>query len=208
MASPRAGFPRVIFRQAFLEGIRSGVVTLAFRRWLRPTVRPGSTLLTAVGELGIGAVAPVSLDQISEADARRAGYESRDALLAELVRREEGDLYRIELGPLRPDPRIRLRESPATSGAESDELLERLRRLDSRAPDGPWTLRTLEVLGAHPGVRAGNVCRLLGQEKEPFKVNVRKLKNLGLTESLETGYRLSIRGKALLDVLLARDQSG
>lgn len=198
----------MIFRQAILEGIRSGAVTLAFRRWHRPTVRAGGTLLTAVGQLGIGGVEPVTLDQISAADARRAGYDSRDVLLAELLRRGEGDLYRIELGPLRPDPRIRLRESPVTAGAESETLLERLRRLDARAPDGPWTLRILEVLSAHPGVRAGNLCRLLGQEKEPFKVNVRKLKNLGLTESLETGYRLSIRGKVLLGILQSRERRG
>ena len=30
----------------------------------------------------------------------------------------------------------------------------------------------------------------------PFKRNVRKLKELGLTESLEVGYRLSPRGEA------------
>ena len=32
-----------------------------------------------------------------------------------------------------------------------------------------------------------------------FKVNVRKLKGLGLAESLEVGYRLSPRGRALLE---------
>jgi hypothetical protein len=32
-----------------------------------------------------------------------------------------------------------------------------------------------------------------------FKRDVRKLKELGLTESLEVGYRLSPRGAALLD---------
>jgi hypothetical protein len=31
-------------------------------------------------------------------------------------------------------------------------------------------------------------------DKLPFKLNVRKLKALGLTESLEIGYRLSPRG--------------
>ena len=35
----------------------------------------------------------------------------------------------------------------------------------------------------------------------PFKRDVRKLKELGLTESLETGYRLSPRGRALLERL-------
>lgn len=186
----------MIFRQRFLDGIRAGTITLAFRRWLRPTVRPGGTLLTAAGELQIGALTPIALDAISPSDAQRAGYDSRDALLAELNARPSGVVYRIELGPLRADPRIALRQTPA---ADSDEqrLLERLRRLDARA-DAPWTRRVLELLRRHPGVRAGDLCHQLGQEKEAFKMNVRKLKALGLTESLETGYRLSPRGEALL----------
>jgi ribosomal protein S19E (S16A) len=40
-----------------------------------------------------------------------------------------------------------------------------------------------------------------GRERHPFKTDVRKLKELGLTESLEVGYRLSPRGQALLERL-------
>jgi hypothetical protein len=47
--------------------------------------------------------------------------------------------------------------------------------------------------------------KFLGQEKLQFKVNVRKLKALGLTESLETGYRLSPRGVAFLRVVESED---
>ena len=79
-----------------------------------------------------------------------------------------------------------------------DALRARLRRLDASAAGGAWTARTLAVLKAHPAVRAGDLCVLVGQEKDDFKRNVRKLKNLGLTESLGTGYRLSPRGEALL----------
>jgi hypothetical protein len=35
-----------------------------------------------------------------------------------------------------------------------------------------------------------------------FKADVRKLKELGLTESLEVGYRLSPRGRAVLGFIL------
>jgi len=191
----------MLFRQPFLEGIRTGVVTLAFRRWRRPSVRSGGTLLTPVGQLHIKAVVPVALKQISAADARRAGYSSREVLVDELQRRSEGDVYRIELGPLRPDPRIALRETDVTTEADFTELSKRLTQWDGRSTKGAWTLRTLESLCAHPGVRAGDLCGLVGQEKERFKLNVRKLKNLGLTVSLGTGYRLSPRGKALLNWL-------
>ena len=194
----------MLFRQKFLDGIRDGTVTLAFRRWRRPSVRAGGTLLTPVGQLDIASVDEVAITRISEADARRAGYQSRDELVAELRSRDEGTIYRIELGPLRPDPRVALRRAATLADRERDEIDRRLQRLDDRAADGPWTARTLDVIRTHPGVRAGDLCRLLGQEKMPFKVNVRKLKALGLTESLEIGYRLSPRGVAFMRSLKAR----
>jgi hypothetical protein len=198
----------MIFRTPVLEGIRSGAITLAFRRWRRPTVRTGGTLLTAVGQLSIASVERIASERISDADARRAGYDSRAALIAELDARPDGDVYRIELGPLRPDPRVALRESAGITPGELARLQEGLARLDRRASDGPWTMRTLEVIATHPGVRAGDLCVSLGQDKMPFKTNVRKLKTLGLTESLEVGYRLSPRGRALLDALRSTRSSG
>jgi hypothetical protein len=96
--------------------------------------------------------------------------------------------------------RVALRESPAR-GEELRELKERLRCLDARARGGAWTLCVLEILAAHTGVRAADLCGLAGQEKGQFKRNVRKLKNLGLTESLGVGYRQSPRGVALLEDL-------
>lgn len=198
----------MLFRSALLEGIAAGVVTLAFRRWRRPSVRAGGSLLTPVGQLGIKSVERVEPDRISDAEARRAGYESRAVLLDELQRRTEGEVYRIELGPLLPDSRIALREQAEVTDAALDELRARLCRLDERAADGPWTCRTLETLIAQPGVRARDVCALVGQDKERFKLNVRKLKNLGLTESLGTGYRLSPRGEAVLGLLRAAADSG
>jgi hypothetical protein len=190
----------MLFREATLRGIQAGTITVAFRRWRRPTVRAGGSLRTAVGELAIRAVVPITLDHISTADARRAGYETRAALVAELDRRDEGMVYRIELGPLAPDRRETLR-ARAAEGADWQELARRLERLDARAAGGPWTRRVLELIDRHPGLRAGDLCRFAGQDRLPFKVNVRKLKNLGLTVSLETGYRLSPRGKAALGVL-------
>lgn len=188
----------MLFRKEFLAGIAAGDITLAFRRWRRPTVRAGGTLLTAVGQLSIASVEPVDEGRITAAEARRAGYASREALLKELRQRAEGVVYRIELGPLRDDPRIALREADSIAAGELATLRAQLDGLDARSADGPWTRRTLEVLAKHPGVRAGDLCDLVGQEKVRFKLNVRKLKGLGLTESLGTGYRLSPRGKALL----------
>jgi hypothetical protein len=188
----------MIFRQRFLEGIRDGTITLAFRRWRRPSVRAGGTLMTAVGQLEIVSVDEVAMTHISDAEARCAGYASRDDLVTELTERTEGKVYRVELGALRPDPRVALRQSATLAGEERRELAQRLQRLDSSAADGAWTRRTLEIIRDHPARRAGDLSELVGMEKLQFKLNVRKLKALGLTESLEIGYRLSPRGAAFM----------
>ena len=106
----------MLFKQRFLDGIANGEITVAFRRWRKPSVKAGGTLLTAVGQLQIAAVTEITLKDISAAEARRAG----------------------------------------------------------------------------------DLCELMNHEKMRFKGNVRKLKSMGLTESLEVGYRLSPRGDALL----------
>jgi hypothetical protein len=97
-----------------------------------------------------------------------------------------------------------LREVRGT-GTELQTLRERLRRLDARATE-PWTFRVLELIETHPALRAADLCKKAEQERVPFKINVRKLKALGLTESLEVGYRLSPRGRALLQAI--RSQTG
>lgn len=188
----------MLFKRAFLDGIASGAITLAFRRWTRPTVRSGGTLKTAAGLLAIESVERVSREAITEAEARRAGYPSLAALVAELDARDKGEVYRIELRLAGPDPRIALRERADLSGEELADLRKRLARLDAASPAGPWTLAVLRLIDRNSGVRAGDLAPQVGQERLPFKVNVRKLKGLGLTESLETGYRLSPRGRAFL----------
>jgi predicted DNA-binding transcriptional regulator YafY len=56
----------------------------------------------------------------------------------------------------------------------------------------------LQVIAERPAVRAAELAAGFGRETQPFKLDVRKLKNLGLTISLERGYRLSPRGQAYL----------
>ncbi|MHB1137901.1 MAG: hypothetical protein ACYC2O_03025, partial [Microthrixaceae bacterium] len=60
-----------------------------------------------------------------------------------------------------------------------------------------------ELIDAHPRLRAADLALLMAdpQETQAFKTDVRKLKALGLTESLEVGYRLSPRGEVLLNHL-------
>jgi hypothetical protein len=190
----------VLFRRPHLDGIATGDVTLAFRRWKRPLVRDGTRLRTRVGVLEIDSIEPVTLASVSADDARRAGYGSRAELLGEL-RAREGRTYRIRLHLAGPDPRVELRARAELTGEELTAIRARLARLDAASGVGPWTRGALELIADRPSVRAADLAALVGRERLPFKRDVRKLKELGLTESLEVGYRLSPRGRAVLDQL-------
>lgn len=91
------------------------------------------------------------------------------------------------------DPRLALREQPLTD-AEVAALDVRLARLDRASSWGPWTLATLRVIGDRPEVRAPDLAASFGRETAPFKLDVRKLKALGLTISHRVGYELSPGG--------------
>ncbi len=174
----------MLFRPADLEGIASGRITLAFRRWERARVKPGSRLRTAIGVLEVTSVDVVQ--RPTDEDARAAGYADADAVLAAFPRRS-GDFHRIALHLAGPDPRIALRDTPPDEAVFAS--LERM---------GPWTYEVLQTIADHPGRRAPDLAASFGRETAPFKRGVRKLKELGLTESLEVGYRLSPRGHAAL----------
>ncbi|MFN8081680.1 MAG: hypothetical protein U0Q19_19145 [Kineosporiaceae bacterium] len=85
------------------------------------------------------------------------------------------------------------------SAEEIAEIRRRLDRLDRASAIGPWTAATLAAIDASPGVRAPDLAAGFGRDTPSFKRDVRKLKELGLTESLDIGYRLSARGIAVVD---------
>jgi hypothetical protein len=194
----------MLFRDTVLKRIVSGEIRLAFRRWHRPTVRTGGSLRTARGVLAIEELRPIEARDIDEADARAAGYVDRSQLLADL--RGDGTLFRIVLRYQGSDARAALREARPT-GDEVELLRAKLAALDRRAATGAWTRQRLRMLRDQAGVRAADLAAQLGMETLPFKAQVRKLKELGLTESLEVGYRLSARGQSLLTALDASGSS-
>lgn len=169
--------------------MQRGEVTLAFRRWQRPRVLPGTRLRTAVGVLEVRSVTQVAAGSLTEADARAAGLGSLAILLEFLRARAVGSVYRIELRYAGPDPRLELRER---TEIEPDELRALAARLSG------WPIAYLELISRSPSVRADVLAGGLGLETQSFKRRVRSLKELGLTESLRPGYRLSPRGTAVL----------
>lgn len=102
----------------------------------------------------------------------------------------QGKVYRIQLRYAGADPRLELREQDRLTAEEVEALRKRL---------GRWqALPILQAIRDNPGRRAPELAEAFGKETLAFKAQVRRLKELGLTESLRVGYRLSPRGQALL----------
>jgi hypothetical protein len=194
----RAFASDVLIKDEVVEKIRAGEITVLFRRWSRPGAKAGGTQMTQGGVVGIDTVEIVTDNEITDLDARGAGYASVDDLLAHLNYRED-PIYRLRVYWVGEDPRIALRESADLSDEELDELIAKLDKMDRTSKRGSWTQSYLEVIESMPATYSGLLANYLGISQADFKPWVRKLKALGLTESLERGYRLSPRGQKVVE---------
>ncbi len=188
----------MMIRPAELAAIKAGTIDLAFRRWAGPRVVVGTRMRTAVGLLEVTSVERVGVSALRAEDARRAGAGSLTALKRALAGRSGDPAWRIGLRYAGPDPREALR----TTLPDADEIAAitaRLDRLDASSSHGAWTRQTLDLIDLNPTVRAPDLAAQVGRETPDFKKDVRKLKELGLTESLAIGYLLSPRGEAVID---------
>jgi hypothetical protein len=142
-------------------------------------------------------VRAVRAADVTEADAHEAGLPDAESLI-ELARSHTGRevtdetlLYcvRFRYTPVTPEkPRLPL-----------EEIARRLDRLDVASKRGPWTLQALRLIEANPAIVARLLAPETGLPLLDFKQNVRKLKALGLTISLECGYELSELRQSYLD---------
>ena len=189
----------MLFERRFLEGIADGSITLAFRRWRSPRAKEGSVHRTPAGRIRIGSVDIVEPRSITRHDAVRAGYASADELVQDLRGEASWSVFRVSFRLLdEPDHRAELAGSDRLTPDDVVDIEQRLERIDRVSRQGPWTRDVLAAISARPGTRAAELALTFGREVLAFKRDVRMLKEIGLTESLEIGYRLSPRGEAFV----------
>ncbi|MGW7680389.1 hypothetical protein ACWGID_06590 [Kribbella sp. NPDC054772] len=192
----------MLFQGSDRDGVADGKITVAYRRWAEPRVVEGRVYRTNAGRIEIESIREVNPELIADTDDDVALADRRNA--KDVRRRLRGDetlptfLIRFHLVE-GPDPREELAAQAELSAEDLADLRERLARFDELSHHGPWTIQTLRLIQTTPATRAGDLAASVGRETAPFKLDVRKLKNLGLTYSLEVGYRLSPRGAAYLD---------
>ena len=189
----------MLFTKDAVSGLADGTITLTFRTWSRPQARAGGRYRTCGLLLVVDAIGRVDPVSISDADARRAGYPSAEVLRRKLEKQgHDGVVWRVEFRCLGADDRIARRNDATLNQEKLTKLETRLTRLDQASSTGAWTRKTLQLIASHPGVVSTTLARQMKMEGPAFKINVRKLKELGLTESLEVGYRLSALGEAFV----------
>ena len=190
----------LLFKKPFFAGLQSGAITLTYRRWQKPHVRPGGRYRChPIGVLEVDAIALVRVATITDADAVRAGFATRESLVAYLGELgpvdDASEVYRVELHHGGDGDRV---EAALESKLTPDDVATIAKKLAAMDRDEPWTRKTLAIIDKHPRVAASKLAAKLRRETEPFKIDVRKLKKLGLTQSFEVGYEISPRGRAYL----------
>jgi hypothetical protein len=179
----------MLFKERFWAGLRDGSLSVAYRRWKRPSVKAGGTLVSPGGQLAIDSVEPIDDAVIDDDAAQAAGYTDRKELFGNI--RGDGQLYRIRFHRLGDDPRVALRQRAELTEPESEKVAALFDRND-------WAVPYLRLIEELPGIVSTELADRSGVERLVFKQRVRRLKALGLTESLEVGYRLSPRGRRVL----------
>lgn len=102
-----AGGQDVLIKLEILEAIRRGEIDLQFRRWTRPSVKAGGTLKTRVGILRIGRMDQMDPDDVTDAEAQRAGFADVADFRRWLDTMKQGPLFhRIEVSYLGADPAL------------------------------------------------------------------------------------------------------
>src|SRR5215470_5707079 len=143
----------VRFEQRLRDGIHSGAIVLAFRRWRRSQVVPGRRYRTGIDMVEVESVDVVEPLSVDAAQAGEAGYASVGELLADLRGDPALPVYRIRLRRIDgPDPRDELACAARLSEADVAAITARLARMDRSSSRGPWTGAVLALIADRPGI--------------------------------------------------------
>ena len=192
----------LLFQKRFQAGIVDGAVRLTFRLWDKPHVKVGGRYrVHPIGVVEVNAVERVTIADITERDAQAGGFASRAELLAYMAPvaktkvTDATPVFRVAFVHGGDGDRVAI---ALETKLDAEALAELQRRVERLVREGKWGRKVMELIEKYPRIAASQLALKLKRETEPFKIDVRKLKKLGLTQSFEVGYEVSPRGKKFL----------
>ena len=184
------------FTQDSHAAVADGSITVTFRLWKRPHAKVGGRYAVGGVVIEVDAIEMMPFHAITNGDMRRAGAKDRGALRERAAHagpiEDDTLLYRIEFHVVGAKPE---RDDTLVDDERVSMVIAKLDRMDERAKTGRWTQRVLQLIEERPGTVSTELAAIVGRPRLEFKTDVRKLKALGLTESLEIGYRLTPLGE-------------
>ena len=185
----------MLFKQEFHQRIVDDTITTTYWWWKTARVKVGNTYrLNSEGVVKVDGIRSLAMSDISEYEAQVSGFESREALIAQMTRSgtigEDSSVFRVAFHYVSSDRNPFADVSDDVTVDELRALSQRLQKMDSRDRRGSWTAQTLTLIDANPIVASSQLAPTAGMETKTFKTTVRKLTRLGLTISYETGHRL------------------
>lgn len=184
----------MLLSQKTLDEIVTGEIDRVYRRWKRPAVVKGTRQRTSHGLVEV-----VGVRRVEEGDIEptAAGFATTEDVLASIRPPETGrDLYEVRVRWGGDDPRLALRESTDLDEAAMESIDSVVSVIGRRG--GPTGIELLQAIASNPAMLAKELADGIDVERDVLKRRVRQLKEIGLTESLRVGYRLSPRGEAYL----------
>lgn len=180
------------------DAVADGSITLTVRFWTRAQVKVGGQYNVGPCRIEVDSIELVPFGSLTKSDVRQCGHGSVDELRRLVAHAgavsDETIVYRIEFHLVGNKTERRV-VKPTTAAVY--EVSAKLDAMDGRSALGPWTREVLGLIGTNPGMVSTDLAAMVGRDRMQFKADVRKLKALGLTDSLETGYQLTELGRAI-----------
>lgn len=188
------------FTQDSHEAVASGRITVTFRLWKRLHAKVGGRYTVGPTIIEVDAIEMIPFHAVTKRDVELAGAPSKDAVRRRAAHAGPIDddtlVYRVEFHVVDAKPSI---ADALTDDEHVAHVMKKLDAMDARSKIGAWTRATLRRIGEREGMVSTELAAQLHRPRMEFKADVRKLKALGLTESLETGYRLTPLGHRVAD---------
>ena len=186
------------FTQDSHEAVATGQITVTLRLWKRLHAKVGGQYTVGSVVIEVDAIEMIPFHAVTKRDMKLAGASTKDALRERAAHAGPIDddtlVYRIEFHVVGAKPT----EVAAPFDDEHVALVNtKLDAMDARSKTGAWTRATLRLIGENEGMVSTDLAAQMQRPRMEFKADVRKLKALGFTESLEVGYRLTPLGRRI-----------